>query len=78
MAKAAAQLKISGGSLKAGKPGTIKVKVPSVAGVAPTGKVKLKFAGQTLTVTLKKGVAKFKIARVARRRPAEGQGEVRR
>ena len=50
--------------MKAGKPGTIKVKVTGVAGVAPSGKVKLKVGGQTLTVTLKKGVATFKIAKL--------------
>ena len=64
MAKAAPTLKISGGSLKAGKPGTIKVKLTGVAGVAPSGKVKLKVDGRTLTATLKKGVATFKIAKL--------------
>ena len=65
VAKAAPALKISGsGPLKSGKPGTIKVKLTGVAGVAPSGKVKLKVGGQTLTVTLKKGVATFKFAKL--------------
>ena len=62
VAKAAPTLKMSPGSLKAGKPGTIKVKLTGVAGVAPTGKVKLKVDGRTLTMTLKKGIATFNIA----------------
>ena len=64
VAKAAAQFKISGGSLQAGKPGTIKVKLTGVTGVAPTGKVKLKVNGRTLTANLKNGVATFKIAKL--------------
>jgi endonuclease I len=65
VAKAAPALKISSsGPLRSGRPGTVKVKLTGVAGVAPTGKVKLKVDGRTLTVIVKKGVATFRIAKL--------------
>ena len=65
VAKAAARLKIAGvGALTGGEPGTIRVKVARVAGLAATGKVRLEVGDRTLTVRLKKGVATFLVPRL--------------
>ena len=63
VAKTAAKLTFSG-SLRSGRPGVVKVKVRTVAGLPATGKITLKVGSEKLTATLKNGVATFRIRRV--------------
>ncbi len=65
VARTPAKLKLSG-SLKSGRPGVVKVKVRTVAGLPATGRVTLKVGSTTVTAKLRKGVAKVRIPKVPR------------
>ncbi len=47
-----------------GRPGVVKVSVRTVAGLPATGKIRLKVGSSTVTVKLRKGVAKLRIPQV--------------
>ena len=63
VAKTTAKLEVSG-SLRSSRPGVVKVKVSTVAGLPATGKVTLKVGSTTFIVKLKKGVAKVRVPEV--------------
>ena len=63
VARTPAKLKLSG-SLKSGRPGVVKVKVRTIAGVPATGKITLKVGSTTVTARLRKGVAKLRLRTV--------------
>ena len=66
VARSAARLGFTAGTLKRGQPGVLKVSVRTVADVAATGRITLTVGTKKLTATATRGVATFRIARLPR------------